>query len=384
MNILTIKNKLFFFVAFIVYAFSILIYFIDKSPTISSFVFDFFIILFFVACIIKHIKSIPLLKYTTLLFLLILITSLQYTYYSNVTFPNWFEYARAFRFIFYLYILYILTNLNRYKYEEAIYSSAAYSQVYYITGILMLLVYSFQFIALGEKRPTLFSENNFEIPSLIIMMLISYNNPNNQTGGKFRRYLYFPVSFLSFSKSGILEAIYAFLIGRKFKFQTVVFTLPFIISLSLLALYTVISARGQMSIEEFDRYRFLMLFFDAYKSGNLFNYLFGYGIAAELPWAYCLSLDFYSTINIKPGYCNSAIFHSFFMKVLYDFGIIGLTLAMMIWFKILRNIFQTKTAIIMFGVLCISSLSVSGFGNSIIIWPVFLYLFQRLLFLPKN
>lgn len=368
---------MYFYLSIIVYVLAILIYKYKGTATAASLIFDLFIVVSFFCTVLLYGGIMLLFKCVFWLLLLVVALLLEYFFYSNITYISIFEFSRSFRFIFYLFVFLFFTF--HFMSNDETYSTkrmGQYTSLYFLLLVVMFLAYCIQVIILHDRRPALFSENNFEIPALVVMMLISFK----LTGipkGILKKYLYLPISFLSLSRSGFLGAAFVFIFNRRFAYTSILMV-PLLIIFSVVFLYLIASSRGQLNFESLDRFRFFLFFLESFLDGRWYNYLFGYGISSELPKSICLSLDYYAVMNVRPEYCSSTIFHSFFMKVFYDFGILGALFFILVWFFLLKKLFGSKVGLMIFCVISISSLSVSGFSNSIIIWPIYLFMAMKI------
>jgi hypothetical protein len=371
-----IYNIRFYLFHLIIIALCTGLYLVKPSPTIASFVFDAYIIFGFVFIYVKGFRlffgrsiHIPLL-----FVLLSCFIYLHYRYFSGVVFQQVFEFLRSFRYILYAFIYFFVAhNYSKIRVfnEPALddYVSSVLAQFFKIFCVVLLLVYVTTFLFSGS-RPSLYSENNFEVPALIILLVIAGGNLSrawNVVTGM--------IAILSLSRSGLLAYLYAsYLHLENSSYRLLRFFGVTIVAIT--AIYYLFSVREIVSFEDIDRYKFLIIFINSYDELSLVNILIGHGLASELPVYTCMSMSYYSElIHVNPAYCNSVIFHSFFMRVFYDTGLVGTFLLLFIWFFALIKIFDNKQALTIFGVLGIASLSVSGFGNSIILWPLFVHLY---------
>jgi hypothetical protein len=265
-------------------------------------------------------------------------------------------------------------NLETQKSEE---SSLQTFVLFFST--IFIISYSFQIIVFGSDRPRLYSENNFEIPSLLLFLsaifAINYNHviplkPKN----KWIILLGTLSTFLSLSKSGVLEAL-TLALSRAKKINNIKQLTLFIsvaVLISLLTVTVILSRLGGQNVEHNDRYIFLRHFISDFSKGDYLQWLLGNGVASKLPHQTCTTLSYFSEAIFETAlYCNSLIYHSFLLRLVYDYGILSALIFLLIWYKLLRLTFKASLANIIFLIVMVASLSVSGFANSIIIWPIF-------------
>ena len=122
--------------------------------------------------------------------------------------------------------------------------------------------------------------------------------------------------------------------------------------------------------ESIDRFVFLIALRNALDSSSTLQLLFGHGIGSLLPYKTCLELLPWSWKMHADGlFCSSSTLHSFFMRLIYDVGIIGSSIFLYCWFLVLGGCNNSRLRIVFFLIFSSSSLSISGFSNSIIIFP---------------
>ncbi|UJF17132.1 hypothetical protein L0B53_04235 [Vibrio sp. SS-MA-C1-2] len=359
-----IKNKSVFFHYFLIIA-CIIIYSLMNSPTISSAAFDGYILL-------AVILSLPRLKnfkfdsgvFVTGLIVLFYIFYSVYTFYFTATphFKISFEFLRSFRFVYYtasLYIIYLAFKDVDFRSLDI----SEYQGFYKFLIVLFVVVYLFKIVVLGDIRPRLFSENNFEVPSLLIFASIFAWLVKD----KINKLVYI-ISFVSLSKSGALEAAYTFFM-KSDKRNKVLVILMAVGMVAALGLVFFIRDTGNPS----DRAQFMDHFIYSLNIASVQQVLFGHGLASDLPFKTCLSMSYFANnISASPAYCNSVVLHSFLMRLIYDFGFVGAGLILSSWLYWMVRIFNFKIGFNIYAIIFISSLSVSGFSNSIIIWPLFI------------
>jgi hypothetical protein len=143
-----------------------------------------------------------------------------------------------------------------------------------------------------------------------------------------------------------------------------------LISSLALALYT-FRNRGT-NLGNLDRLKFLNLFLDDFGSRSNIGKIFGNWIIEPLNIETCIKLRFYSSLqsNEALGSCYSVILHSFSLRAIYDFGVVGAIAIFYSFGKILLKNLE-KTTAVCFTILAISnSLSVSGVNNVYVVLPM--------------
>lgn len=361
----------FYFLIVLSFFVSVFLFSISSRVTISSSIFDLVLLLSLVLAFFRKPDFSRLFLRSCLLFLMgYFIYFYFYIQGFYVNFPVVFEFLRSSRHFVYLFLFYVLFLFV--KDQEPL--DFPYSHHQYLwKGLVFcyLAFYLFDVFILGNYRPTFIAENNYEIVSLILLSIFVFS-------GYFYSFLVFFVSVLSLSKSGILVYFFTFFMQSNLFKRYLIFLAPLGAFFLLIVFNVLILLRGAEDISEIDRFRFLVSFWEVFSRDGIRGFIFGFGIAAELPFYVCLEFDFYSVMNVRPEYCNSIIYHSFLMRILYDSGFLGLFLFLGVWYWLLIRAFGLYTGFVIVVILLISSLSVSAFSNSIVIWPLFYALYYRL------
>jgi hypothetical protein len=351
---------------------------VANKATISALVFDAYIVMLIVYVTFKA-RGVG--KYFPSSFLIIFSIFVWQAYlYSNgsVFDTEWYAFLRSTRFLFYLLIfIYIGEVTSTKEWRGTSLNYADFKKFITQLIILFAIVYLFQIMALGESRPKLYSENNYEIPSVLLLILIFLYSGKGVEDSK-----YFPLfggglSILSMSKSGILEAAYVILMGKNKEVSiksTVVLGFSGLL-VGVIVAIVLISRMEGIELESLDRVKFLMVFWDLMVDSDLWEAGFGHGAASKLSFSSCMELKYWaSAISEDYAFCDATVFHSLFLKLTYDFGLIGLITFIYSWLYFLQRYFGKSLGFKLFVVVFVCSLSVSGFSNSIVIWPVFFVL----------
>jgi hypothetical protein len=185
------------------------------------------------------------------------------------------------------------------------------------------------------------------------------------------------LSVLSMSKSGILEAAYVILMGRNNRVSIksiVILGFSGLLVGGIVAVVLFSRMKG-IELDSLDRFRFLMVFWDLMMNSSFVEVAFGHGAASTLSFSSCVELKYWaSAISDDYAFCDATVFHSLFLKLAYDFGLIGLAAFLYSWIYFLQRYFGKSLGLKLFIVVFLCSLSVSGFSNSIVIWPLFFIL----------
>jgi len=159
--------------------------------------------------------------------------------------------------------------------------------------------------------------------------------------------------------------------------KTLVSSIFLIISSITLGLYT-FRNRGT-TLGNLDRLNFLNLFLDDFVSRSNISKIFGNWIIQPLNTEICIQLRYYSTLqsNESLGSCYSVVLHSFILRAINDFGIMGALLIFYTFGKILLSNLEKNTAICFIILALSNSLSVSGVNNVYVVLPMLVALLSN-------
>lgn len=332
---------------------------INPGATSSSYIFDAYIIfLMSIMMFFCKFDTIRIFK-VTFMFAIFLFFNF-YHYVVESYYLSGYDFARACRPYLYLYFLIIISCLIH---KGDLHTSNTFNFESLTIKIILFFVVGYVFkLYLGDFRPDLYAENNFEIPALIILFFLTARSTYT------RSILLGFVSIISFSKSGILS--YAFSMFRLYRRSFFSYIAVFMVSLVVIGF--VFAYRGVDTIENIDRFKFLNIFWESFTSTGYFNMLLGNGIGSQLPYTYCLDMGFFlEKFYSNQIYCDSSVFHSFIMKLIYDAGFIGFLVYLGLFYRMLSNFLTGNERSSVMGILIISSLSISGFASPLIVWPIF-------------
>ena len=229
---------------------------------------------------------------------------------------------------------------------------------------LFFLKYLFAIVIRGHPRPILYMENNFELMFVYALYLIRYM----VTKEKYLYWLAFAglITILSLSRSSLLmySVLVLFVIYDSFK-KTRVFIIPGALMVLGIAVYMIFSARSD-SIEDVDRYRFMLVWWSQVKDWDLFSWLFGSPRISRLSSGACSYMNYFKMMFSKSGdgTCYSVVLHSFLLRIIYDHGILGLVFVIFAVYQCLVKSGIRRDVILVFiTIVIINGLSVSSFNN---------------------
>jgi hypothetical protein len=367
------------FVHLVLFLSSISVYhFVGGRATVSSPLFDIYILCVFVFTIIRVRSVFPVYEYIIIFLFLIYYGGYILTAFNYSDYIDYYELIRSSRFVFYLLFFIILSNYSVFHPKRTqIIDSFNYKMIYYFLLVLFFLFYAAQVIVFSEFRPKLFGENNYEIPALLIISSFFEFIPTKNSASKKTMLFTYLISLISLSKSGILE-LFFYITHKRFRdfnIKKLIYIIPFFFIIIITGIVMLKVRSGDQTLSDMDRVRFLMIFIE---NMDLSSWLFGHGLATRLPVGACIELKYWAS-SISDDYwnCTSTVYHSFILKLIYDMGMIGLLICLSLWFFYLKRSFGAYLGRTIFGIVLICSLSVTGFSNSIVIWPIFMALLLK-------
>lgn len=239
------------------------------------------------------------------------------------------------------------------------------------TNKLMLIIFGLFFLKYlaailiaHEDRPILYMENNFELMFVYALYLIRYSVNKK----KYLWWLAFAgvITILSLSRSSLLmySVLVLFVIYDSFK-KTRVFIIPGAILVLGVIVYVIFSARSS-SLEEVDRYRFMLVWWTQVDDWNIFQWLFGAPRVSRLSSGACSYMNYFKMMFSRSGdgTCYSVVLHSFLLRIIYDHGILGLVFVIYASYQcLIKSRVRKDITWVFITIVLINGLSVSSFNN---------------------
>lgn len=338
----------------------------------TSVLFDLiFVQLFFFTLTKNYVFSITILYFSLLIFTYIFISFFFSFVIAN---DSLIDFLSAYKFYFYMLLLSLAPNTK-------IFSSNFFYYFFKFLIFSFFLKYFISFLFFNISRPGLFTENNFEL--MTISILFTFNlNINIDKFKKVDLILLFSIFLLSGSRSGIIIFLFLLLLNinrikellvvNKYNFKYLF--LPFF--LSLIILLVPLFARIS-TIENIDRFQFLLLFFNEFGEYTFIQKIFGPQRLTPL------SDDTFSHMshfikygmgsNKNPNEAYPFIFAPFIFRTILTHGILVSFFGIFILHKFLRYRIRTNSVtnqIILIGIL--NAFSVTSFQSVYFMFPTIL------------
>ncbi len=214
-------------------------------------------------------------------------------------------------------------------------------------------------------RPGLYVENNFELIFLMLMFYILRNDLGR------RMVLWFAVLVAIIGLSGSRSSVLALLVLFYGVFLNRLTLRTFFYMAGLLALGGVAVAIFVLrsdggGIESIDRYNFMMVFLGEVAQWPAWKFLLGSMPLTPLSSYSCQSLSYYEDLFSfsGDGHCYSVILHSYFLRAVFDHGILGLLFLLTFMVMALKKSGYSRIeVVVVLGIVCSSALSVSAMNS---------------------
>jgi hypothetical protein len=301
-------------------------------------------------------------------FSIILITCILLSKNAGTTY---YDSLRALKWLSYLAVIWSSSSIFGFDLKYLI-------SLYKMLIVSSALSYMIQIIRDGfGTRPTLFTENNYEISLLagLFVIIITHSKlGNSPLETKWFLALMLVIS-LSGSRSGALAGIIATFsfIGNSNSLRRLQSLKILIGGLSsAIAIYTFVTRGAKIS--ETDRFSFFQVFLSESETRTILNWLFGNFIIRPLSDSACSNLSYYQILVSDPiyGTCYSVILHSFILRILWDFGALGLTVSFLGLFFRMRSQLPKNLPKTLILLALANAISVSGPNNVYVVFPILL------------
>ncbi|KOO58272.1 hypothetical protein WH43_10955 [Rheinheimera sp. KL1] len=288
------------------------------------------------------------------------VCSFFYSFYFTDTHP--LDFLQAYKAFIYVCIVASC-------FEKRIFEVRALYVFVWVMLLCFIFKYSyslvFDFTERMGSRPGVFDENNFELMFFVLMVLLFsvFNAP------KFNYFTLavFILVFISGSRSALLAncVVLAFIYFKKFDLKFVISLVFF--PLILLVVFNVFIARlGGGSLDDIDRVWFFNLFLNEVYNWGFSDFLFGSDRLTPLSSDVCKALFFYEKLFSykENGDCYSVIFHSYFLRAVFDHGFLGLSFIISFYWYLLKFFgFSSRVTLAFILAVSMSALSVSSFNS---------------------
>lgn len=244
----------------------------------------------------------------------------------------------------------------------------------YKKGVEILLVFfiSKYLIArvLGDSRPPLYTENNFELCALSILYL-AYVFLGGASKLKFA--LVAAIIIISGSRSAVLGLVVLYVYQFKpFSGMSLsqIIKIAFLGIVGVLAAFILLARMGSNGLESIDRFVFMLVFIDNVSLWGVKELLLGNPPLTPLLPESCNQLSFYKVLFSKANenVCYPLILHSFWLRVVLEHGLLIVPFIFITLSIILKSKgFNNRFCLYCFSLIAINGLSVSAFSSSLII-----------------
>lgn len=325
------------------------------------FTFVFEILIFMSVLLFRTTKSSSIIIFVILSYALYHIFYVYY-FYDSSYFRDLFL---SLKFVFYFLILCCV-------FRREIISESYFSRGFVFLMLFFLIKYLVAH-AMGDRRPPLYTENNFEMCFLSVLYLV-YVYLGKSNGWKFTLFLI--VIVLSGSRSAILCLVLLYLYQFRPFYKVSLLQLVKLVALcfiGVVALFIIMSRMTSGGLEAVDRYIFLMVFIDNLSDWGIKEYFFGNSPLTPLTAASCQQLTYYQSLfsENNQGVCYPVILHLFWFRVILEHGLLMVLSIFALVFQILKSKgIDNRGVFFCMAIISVNGLSVSAFSSSIIFFSL--------------
>ena len=281
-----------------------------------------------------------------------------YTYSVVINKDNVLDFLMAFKAYYYVILLCLITKKSLFKPNQI-------KKIFYALSLMFLAKYTLSRLIQGDARPTVYTENNFELILLICLYYLKSIKCNTRNYKEL--FLLLLIVLISGSRSSVLALVIvaASMHITKLNMKLVINSV-ILIFISAVAVFLFMSRMGGGGIESIDRYKFLLLFLGELQNMPWWRVFIGEPPITPLSPFTCYQLAYYESLfsQNQDGSCYSVIFHSYIMRSIFDHGLIGLSFLLVFVHKALRTSSYTmRQALTVNSIFLITGLSVSSFNN---------------------
>lgn len=287
--------------------------------------------------------------------------------YEYFSLGNFADFIIANKFIIYISIVLIFSGSRQF-------TPAFYKAMAQVLMWSMLIKYGYARVSGFDDRPNLFLENNFELLLLLTFFTMAEICRVRETGSAsyFNLFIVACVVLLSGSRSAslaIIPIVATLFIKSNWKHLII----SVIGGCMFLLLLLILFQSRSSSLEEIDRFVFMMVFFESIQDFDFWNYMFGTLPMTPLPAQACDQLSYYKNLFsvTGSGQCYSVILHSMFLRVFYDHGFFGLLFGFGgVYYAFKHAGFTWRERMAIWSLPMVSALSISSIGSVLLILPL--------------
>lgn len=286
-----------------------------------------------------------------------------------VVHPPLQDFLQAYRWVLYL-IVFVVASGKTWR------GAAGLLRLTWGLLILATIKSSITLYVLGRgQRPGLLLENNFELALFSGLVMVTFRWLGR--GRWLAVALLGVLTVLDESRSGavafVLVAVYAGSQEKKASLFVRYLISLLIPAFGLVALL-IFQARLQAS-SSIDRLNFLRVFLENTADWTPVQWIFGTAPITPLDQVSCAQLSYYQSLfsSRGDGSCYSVILHAFNLRVVYDAGLLGLSLTLIVaWFALRRSGNDLALSLALIAIAFTNGLSVSGLNNPYVALPILL------------
>ncbi|TFZ03104.1 hypothetical protein EZ313_17995 [Ramlibacter henchirensis] len=313
----------------------------------------------FVAFIAWRVLREPAVLQTPFRIFLVCLAYIAAGYFSSLpsTSADLKDFATIYKFLYYLAALALVSSDHWIQPR-----SGAWGLRLFVW--LFVMVYTYERFAIGELRPTVLVENNYELIPLILAAVALNGKGKPLSPWDWGALLY--VCAISGSRSSMAALAIGITVLVRLQFSARELLQWTVLAGAFgLLVYVLVLRLGDRSIEDIDRIIFLSAFVEETKDWGVAQWLFGAPAMTPLSLGTCRMLAYYENLMSYTGEwkCYSVILHSFVLRVIYDHGLLGFALSLFAVNLLLKRDYNGRVRVTVLAIIVATGLSVSSLNN---------------------
>lgn len=323
-------------------------------------VFEIYVIIFLLIAFFRGKKRLAKQKFFLLVICIsiLLISIFKFLYKPHLA--KFSDYLIIYKSIYYLTILLLASTYGKLN-------KSTITDLFDWLKYIFLFKYVFVIIANGSSfvRPDLFVENNFEL--IFLLLLFIGKNAINGKPSKLDIIIVSCIFIISGSRSALFSLIIVLFLsdyGQGLKYTIAKYGLTIVAILAFV--YVFLQRMGTGEISSIDRVQFLLLFYNELQSWEILNFLFGSPFLSPVSQSTASALSYYSELfsNHNNLIAFSVVYHSYLLRIIYDFGFLGLAFILYVFIQLLNNIgLKRRFKLQIFLIIIATGLSVSSLNS---------------------
>ena len=297
-------------------------------------VFEIYIAIFLLLALFKGRRRLDIHRFSLLLIIIFILLISLFKFFYTTHLAKFSDYLIIYKSFYYLSILLLASTFSKLSKDILIKIFDWLKYIFLFKYILVILNNGIFFV-----RPDVYVENNFELIFLLLLFI-----GKNIIFGKSNRkdvFIVLCIFIISGSRSGLFCLLIVLFLsdyGNGLKYRVAKYIVAVIVLFGFL--YVSSQRMGSGDLSSIDRVQFLLLFYKELQSFDAINFFLGSPFLSPVSHSTASALSYYQELfsNHNNLVAFSVVFHSYLLRIFYDFGFLGLAFIMYVLFKLLSKI----------------------------------------------